>query len=561
MPDLQFDHYYRYSELEETLQSFASQYPHLLQLSVLGKSYEGRAIYLATITHFATGPAEEKPALWIDGNIHATELAPCTTCLLYIQTLLEGFGQDEAITRCLERSVVYVCPRVNPDGAEWALEEHPRLIRSSTRPYPYDEEPLRGLFEEDIDLDGRILSMRIPDPNGSWKAHPDEPRLLIPRDPAESGGKYYRVLPEGRLENYDGITIQVPPNPQGLDLNRNFPFEWRQEHIERGAGPFPASEPEVRALVDFVSRHKNISLAVTFHTFGGLLLRPYSTHPDEDMAAEDLWTYQKIGKKGSELTGYPNVSVYHDFRYHPKEVTTGAFDDWLFDHLGVYSWTTEIWAPLRQAGIKDYKPIDWWREHPLEEDLKLLKWNDEVLAGKGYVDWYEFDHPQLGKVELGGWDLMYAFRNPPPAFLEAEIRPFPQWLLWQQQILPRLELLDASVTPLSEGTSLVRLVLCNNGWLPSYGSKRALDKKIVRGVICEIHLPAGAALVTGLEKQEFGQLEGRSFKGAFFSYSEDETSERLKVEWVVRARQGGRVQLIARHDRAGVVCVNLDLPA
>ena len=39
----------------------------------------------------------------------------------------------------------------------------------------------------------------------------------------------------------------------------------------------------------------------------------------------------------------------------------------------------------------------------MEDDLKLIGWNDEQLGGKGFVDWYPFDHPQLGRVELGGW--------------------------------------------------------------------------------------------------------------------------------------------------------------
>jgi len=82
-------------------------------------------------------------------------------------------------------------------------------VRSSTRPYPYDEEPVDGLLEEDIDGDGRILFMRIPDKNGTWKPLPKEPRLLVRRDPTETGGKYYRVLPEGLLKNYDGVTIEV----------------------------------------------------------------------------------------------------------------------------------------------------------------------------------------------------------------------------------------------------------------------------------------------------------------------------------------------------------------
>jgi hypothetical protein len=64
----------------------------------------------------------------------------------------------------------------------------PKFIRSSTRPYPFDEDPVDGLTVEDVDGDGRILYMRMPDPNGNYKAHPDDPRLMVARDPAEHGG-------------------------------------------------------------------------------------------------------------------------------------------------------------------------------------------------------------------------------------------------------------------------------------------------------------------------------------------------------------------------------------
>ena len=71
------------------------------------------------------------------------------------------------------------------------------------------------------------------------------------------------------------------------------------------------------------------------------------------MPAEDLRIFKAIGDKGTELTGYPNISVFHDFKYHPKEVITGVFDDWMYDHLGVYAWTVEIWSPQRQAGLTE----------------------------------------------------------------------------------------------------------------------------------------------------------------------------------------------------------------
>lgn len=561
MPQVRFDTYYRYDELTRILHAYAEEYPNLVRIQSIGKSYEGRDIWLLTVTNFATGPDEEKPALWVDGNIHASEVSPSSACLYLIHRLVGEYGQTERIMRCLDTRAFYICPRVNPDGAEWALADKPKIIRSSTRPYPYDEDPIGGLVIEDIDGDGRMLMMRIPDPNGNWKKHPDEPRLMIRRDPDEVGGEYYRILPEGRFdEPFDPAILQIQPRKEGLDLNRNFPSNWRQEYEQHGAGPYPTSEPEVRAIVDFIVNHPNITGGVTFHTWSGVLLRPYSHQPDDHFPAEDLWTYQKIGAKGTEITGYPNISVYHDFKYHPKEYISGVFDDWMYDHMGVFAWTVEIWSPQRQAGITEYKFIDWYREHPVEDDLKLLRWSDEVLGGKGYVDWYEFEHPQLGKVELGGWDALYAWRNPPPEFLEKEVALFPDWLVWHLLISPKLELYEAKAEPLSEGVYKVRLVVQNTGWLPTYITKKALEKKVVRGVIATIELPAGATLRSGKPREELGQLEGRAYKPSAASvWNTDPTDDRAKVEWVVHAPQGGIVRLVARHERAGMVRVELQL--
>lgn len=560
MSELMFDRYYDYSDLLHILRAFESRYPNLIHLDSIGKSYEGRYIWLATVT--ANGGDRDKPALWVDGNIHASEVSPTTTCLYLIEKLLTNYGSDEAITRCLDTRVFYICPRVNPDGAELVLQPHPKYIRSSTRPYPYDEDPISGLSSEDIDGDERILMMRLVDPNGEWKAHPDEPRLMIRRDPTEVGGRYYRIFSEGLIENYDGALIAAQPRKQALDLNRNFPSNWRQEYEQMGAGPYPTSEPEVHTIVDFIASHPNITGAVTFHTWSGVILRPPGTMPDEDLAPEDLWTYQKIGQQGTAITGYPAVSLYHDFRYHPKQMLTGSLDDWMFDNQGVFAWTVELWSPQRQAGITDYKYIDWYREHPVEDDLKLLKWSDEALEGKGYVDWYEFDHPQLGKVELGGWDHLNAWRNPPFKFLEREIAPFADWLIWHLLISPHLEIYEVKVTPLAEHTYHVRLVVQNSGWLPTYVSKNALKKKLVRGVIAEIDLPDGASLKTGQQREELVQLEGRAYEASaatIWGLSNVSTNDRAKVEWVIEAPNSGTVKLTARHDRAGTVRTEIKL--
>lgn len=554
---MNFDRYLPYAELEEALRSLALAHPRLMRLETLGASHEGRPITLVVVTCFDTGEADDKPALWIDGNIHATEVTGSMACLYFIRFLLDGYHQRGDVTRCLETRAFYICPRLNPDGAEWALTDVPRLIRSSTRAYPFDEDVPGGLTREDVDGDGRVLSMRVKDPNGPWKVAAEDTRLMVRRDPTETGGTYFRLLPEGRLEDYDGVTLALKARREGLDLNRNYPSQWRQEHLQQGAGPFPASEPEVRAAVHFISRHRNIFAGIAFHTYSGVLLRPYSHQADDQFPAEDLWTYQKIGAKGSELTGYPNISVYHDFRYHPKDVITGAFDDWLYEHTGAFAWTVEIWSPQREAGIEQYKFVDWYREHPVEDDLKLLQWSDGALNGKGFVDWYPFQHPQLGDIEIGGWDTLFSWSNPPPHLLEKELSRFPEWLLWHCLISPCLSLRELHAERIDAEHCRLRVVVENTGWLPTYVTKQALKHNLMRGLLCEVDLPEGVQLVSGEKRKEWGQLEGRAYKPAapssWAGWGGDVTSDRLKLEWVLRAPAGAIIGITVRHDRAGRV--------
>ena len=219
MLDIKFDRYYQYEELTRLLQDYSETYPDFIHIESIGKSYEGRDIWLLTVTNFGTGPDNEKPAVWVDGNIHATELSGSTACLYHLHTLMTGYGKDDEITRCLDTRVFYICPRINPDGAEWALADIPKYVRSSTRPYPYLEDPVEGLTTEDVDGDGRILTMRVKDPNGSWKAHPEEPRLMIRRDPIESRWNLLpiiagRPIDQLRWRDNQGVTLKRGTGPE-----------------------------------------------------------------------------------------------------------------------------------------------------------------------------------------------------------------------------------------------------------------------------------------------------------------------------------------------------------
>lgn len=555
---MDFNHYFTNEELEALCSEWAAAHPEILALSTLGQSFQGRPIWLLTLTNKASGADIEKPAVWIDANIHATEIAGTTTALRIVHDLLEGYGQEDRLTRLLDTRVYYVVPRLNPDGARLAMAAQPRYIRSGVRPYPYEDKD-EGLHAQDIDGDGRILQMRIPDPNGDWKISSLDPRLMEKRDPTEHGGEYYRLFSEGLIEDFDGHLIKTARQPEGLDFNRNFPFEWRPEGEQAGAGPYPASEPEIKALVDFIARHPNINLALTYHTFSRVILRPYSTKADDQMETEDLWVFQKIGEIGSRLTGYRCVSTFHDFKYHPKEVTTGAFDDWLFDHLGVFSFTVEQWDLPTEAGIQDRKFMEWYREHPHEQDLQILQWVDEHAGPQAYVNWYPCEHPQLGKLELGGWNTMYTWRNPPPGFMGAEAERNAPFALALGNLLPRLAIHTLEVTPLGDSAQggvdfRLKLVVENTGFLPTYTSQQGKKRKATRPVRAELELPAGISLINGKRRVELGHLEGRSNKlDLTMPGADSPTDNRARTEWVLHAEPGAVINLKVISERAGVL--------
>ena len=550
-----FDTYLRYEELTRTLRALAEEHPGLCRLGSIGKSYEGREIWLAEITNPETGPASEKPAFWVDGNAHAGEVTGSMAALYLIETLLEGYGADERITRLLDRQSFYVLPRLSPDGAERYLST-PYTLRASLRPWPEpEEEP--GLHPEDLDGDGHIVQMRVEDDNGEWRVSAEDGRLMILRAPdeAETGGKYYRLYREGTFKDYDGFERRIARPLFGLDMNRQYPYHWQEEAEQKGAGPYPLSEPESRAQVDFLLGHKNVFGLHTYHTFCGAILRPYSNRPDDELPEHDLAVYKALGERGTELTGYPNISVYHDFRYEPDKFITGALDDWAYDYYGVFAFTIEFWSMAKSAGVEVEDFIEFFRDPPEEAQLKMLAWNDGELDGGGFMDWTPFEHPQLGRVEIGGWKTKFTAQNPPPKFLRAECEKLTRFALSHARAAPRLEA-RLGTEELSPGLKRLELTVENTGYLPTNVTRIAADKKLVKPVEVKMTLPEGASLVSGEAEVELGHLAGRSAllgnrwkNPAFFEGLPSDYARR--VVWVVRG--GGRIGIEVRAEKAGTV--------
>jgi hypothetical protein len=414
--------------------------------------------------------------------------------------------------------------------------------------------------------------MRIADPEGPWRLSDRDERLLRRRRPGERAGRFFRLYREGTVASAPGDKapldpLAVAPGRHRLDLNRNFPFEWGPERSDgsggsEGGGPFPLSEPETHAAARYLADRPEIVSANALHTFSGVILRPYSTRADEAMARGDLRRYRAIGELGTRVTGWPARSCFHGFTVPGDPLTRGAFDDWCFDHLGVFAFTTELWSIGTAAGLAVDDFMRFSQDRSEEEELALLAWNDREEGGRGFARWRPFDHPQLGPVELGGWRTLFTWTNPPPRLLPPIVEKVARLAVEQALLGPRLELevTRERVGATDDGRPLerVRATVDNRGWLSTLVVERPVAGVREQQVAVELE---GGTLVMGARRVVLGHLAGtsqlddeRAAEPVFFGGVS--RASRARAEWLVAG--GGAIAVEASAPRAGRVRRTVD---
>jgi hypothetical protein len=411
---LTFDRYHTYGVICHWMNLWAERHPEIVTLYEVARSYEGRPIMQMTLTSGKNGSDTDKPAAFFEGNRHSGEITSAESVLWLARHLIEGYGKDPAITDLLDNFTVYLRPVNNPDGHDLYLNTA-QSNRSTVRP---DDNDSDGLLDEDppedLDGDGIILTLRWPDRvNGTLVPDPADPSGRIMKRVARGEGIYATSSEgidndgDGRI-NEDGIG--------GLDLHRNYPENWRPEReltgrgfTQRGAGAYPLSEPETRAVFAFLMTHPNIYVVNSMDTTVPMHLRPPSTSPSEErMYPEDLKWYRYFDALASKITGYERAGdVYDD--YGRGQPLFGHGPDFGYWYYGAIWYGDELWNGGR---AKDYDGDGD------KDQVDMLAWDEEANNGEGFHEWKPVSHPLHDSVEAGGFHPKFFSQNPPPAHLE-----------------------------------------------------------------------------------------------------------------------------------------------
>lgn len=479
--------------VHDILNAWVKKYPDLTRQYSIGTTLKGTPLMVLEITNHKTGAAEDKPAYYYDGNIHAGELTGAEVALRFAWEVLSKYDKDPRIKNLLDTRTLYIRPKFNPDGADLALNTS-TILRSTPRPYDEDGD---GLLDEDpgndLNKDGIVTDIRVKNPTGQWKTSSIDPRIMVKRESGETGGTYYDVLTEGIDDDGDGAFNE--DGVGGIDMNRNFPREWGMQFEQFGAGPYPLSEPETKATIEFLTRNRNITGIFHGHTAAGFLFRLPSTGSWDKFDMEDQQLILELAGMYETTTKQKVVPSYSNPRVHRH----GTLISWAYWDYGVVGFVPEFWGAF---------PADENKDGRTSEE-ELAKWNDSALGGKYFVNWQAYSHPQLGQVEIGGWNEKFIRQNPPPQFIKGEIEMYLPWMLWLAEVSPRVVIKEAKVITVEKGKVMkLTVTVQNEGYLPTNISKRALESQIAVPVRSTITLN-NAELVDGKLRTDIGHLAGR----------------------------------------------------
>ncbi len=525
--EVSWNRYNTYDGVVDIMEKIAEAYPKLARLESIGKSYEDRSIYMLTISDFNTGNPDEKPAMYIDGNIHSNEIQGTEFSLYTAWYLTEMFGDLEFINQLLKDKTFYIVPTINPDARDNYMKEPntPHSPRSGMLVLDNDGDGEAGEDGfDDLNGDNHITYMIRKSPTGRFIKDPQDQRRLI-RVAAEEQGEYEMLGFEGIDKDGDGEV-----NEDGIgyyDPNRDWGWKWQPDHVQRGAYKYPFSLPESRAVADFVMKHPNIAGAQSYHNYGGMILRGPGAEEDVDTYnKEDVRIYDAIAKKGEEMIpGYRYLTVYKDL----YSVFGGELD-WFYGGRGIYTYTNELMVSYLYFHKNEGRANQ-------EEELKVDKY---LTFGDAFIDWREYNHPQYGSIEVGGFKKNFS-RAHPGFLLEQDAHRNMAFTIYHAYQTPKLSITNVEENNLGNGLKEVTATLYNERLMPTH-SGQDLKFKIERPDLVSI---TNADVVAGMivEDDDFNKVKEQVHSPETIKVPNIPGMETVKVRWIISSGRNYKINV------------------
>ncbi len=519
--EIAWNRYYSSEGLWDWMKKIAQAHPHLAKIESIGKSVEGRDILALTITDFSTGKDTDKPAMWIDGNIHSNEIQGGEFSLYAAWYLTEMHGDNDFVKQLLKDKTFYITPTINPDARNNFFKEPNTASspRSGMLVLDNDGDGENGEDRmDDLDGDGHITQMIRKSSTGRFIKDPLDSRRLMQVGP-DQVGEYEMLGQEGIDNDGDG---QVNEDGIGYyDPNRDWGWNWQPDYIQRGALKYPFTLPENRAVMEFVMKHPNIAGAQSFHNSGGMILRGPGAEEDVNTYnREDIRIYDAIGKIGEEMIpGYRYLTVYKDL----YSVFGGELD-WFYGNRGIFTYSNELMVSYlyfnKQAGRGNQ-----------EEQLKV----DELLTfGDAFVNYKEFKHPQFGTVEIGGFKKTFG-RAHPGFLLEQDAHRNVAFTLYHAYHTPKLSITDVKEVDLGGGLKEVTATIFNERMVPTHASQD-LKHQIERPDYVTI---SGAKVVAGfvVKDEDMKKYTEQIASPEKIAVANIPGMGAVKVRWIVSSTQ------------------------
>ncbi|MEX0890856.1 MAG: M14 family metallopeptidase [Gemmatimonadota bacterium] len=564
--------YHDYDALTRELRGLVNAHPELARLTSIGRTLENRDIWAVELANRSGTPLAERPALLITANLEGNQVVGSELALRTVASLLGSYATDADVRDRLDNHVIYVVPRVNPDGAERMFAATREELRGNANPRDADNDVrVDEDGPDDLNGDGLITLMRVADPHGAFRPDSADARLMVRADAARGEAGGWTLYTEG-LDN-DGDGFYNEDGPGGVDINRNFQHAY--PYYQPDAGPHMVSERESRALMDYVLGLENVALILSFGESDNLVRPPNqrgelaapATVDLADFAVESLDGLDEVGvfstggggfggfggfggggsaagQSGGRPSGgrQPATTVnaadqeyfrrasdsYRELTGIDRVLVTrapaGAFADYGYYQFGVPSFTTPGF------GVMDGEEVGEG-----DGDAALLAWL-EARGIDGFVDWTPFQHPTLGQVEIGGFQP-YVLSNPPAADLEALGRSHAGFTVWLGSLFPEVRVADTQVTNHGGGIFRITAEVENAGYLPT-STAHGVVARAVRPTMVQLGVDPDA-IITGDAKTNFIQaLDG--------------SGRRQSYTWLIRGNAGDRIELRVRSQKAGL---------